>query len=100
MSEIVRVQHDARNASRAARLCSAVVAAFAQLETTERNVELARELVVAEQRAFDLGRSDLLRIQLREVQLADARLLAVDALLAWQRARTAHRAARGDIGTP
>ena len=50
----------------------------------------------AEQRAFDLGRSDLLRIQLREAQLADARVLAVDARLGYERARVQYRAALGE----
>ncbi len=79
---------------------SAVRAAHEQLQTTRRNVELARELVAAEQRAFDLGRSDLLRIQLREVQLADAQVLEVDALLGYRLARAAYRAALGDAAAP
>ncbi|MCB9869576.1 MAG: TolC family protein [Planctomycetes bacterium] len=77
---------------------SAVVAAQTQLASTERNVRLARELVAAEQRAFELGRSDLLRIQLREAQLADAETLAVDARLGLERARADHRAALGEMG--
>ena len=74
---------------------SAVRAAFEQIESTKKNVSLARELVAAEQRAFDLGRSDLLRIQLREVQLADAETMALDAMLAYRRARADLRAALG-----
>jgi outer membrane protein TolC len=74
---------------------SAVRAAFEQIESTKKNVALARELVAAEQRAFDLGRSDLLRIQLREVQLADAEAMALDAMLAYRRARADLRAALG-----
>ncbi|MEY4828993.1 MAG: hypothetical protein RLZZ562_789 [Planctomycetota bacterium] len=74
---------------------SAVRAAFEQISNARRNVELGRELVAAEQRAFELGRSDLLRIQLREVQLADAQVLELDAYLAYRRARADLRAAIG-----
>ncbi|MCB9879862.1 MAG: TolC family protein, partial [Planctomycetes bacterium] len=74
---------------------SAMAAARRQLHDTERNVELAAQLVAAEQRAFDLGRSDLLRIQLREVTLADARASAIDARLGLLLAHTDYRAALG-----
>lgn len=79
---------------------SAMQNAAEQLRTTSQNVELARRLVEAEQRAFELGRSDLLRIQLREVQLADAEILEVDAWLAYQRARAGYRAALGGDAEP
>lgn len=75
---------------------SALQAAAGQFTATSRNVDLAQQLVEAEQRAFDLGRSDLLRIQLREAQLADARVLAVDARLGYERARVQYRAALGE----
>ena len=74
---------------------SAVRAAFEQISNARRNVELGREIVTAEQRAFELGRSDLLRIQLREVQLADAQVLELDAKLAYRRAHADLRAALG-----
>ena len=74
---------------------SAVRAAFEQIAGSRRNAELARELVAAEQRSFELGRSDLLRIQLREVQLADAQVMELDAMLAYRRARADLRAALG-----
>ena len=51
--------------------------------------------MTAEQRAFDLGRSDLLRVQLREVQLADARMMAIEARLAYRLAYANYRAALG-----
>jgi outer membrane protein TolC len=74
---------------------SALTAAEQQLALAQRNVALARQLVEAEQRAFELGRSDLLRIQLREVQLADAETQVVEARLARDRALADHRAALG-----
>lgn len=75
---------------------SAVRAAFEQMAGASKNVELARQMVAAEQRTFDLGRSDLLRIQLREIQLADAQVQELDAQLAYFRARADLRAALGD----
>jgi len=77
---------------------SAIDAAERQLADTQRNVELAEQLVTAEQRAFDLGRSDLLRVQLREAQLADARVLAIDAQLTVLLATADYRAALGYAG--
>ena len=81
-------------------LRSALQAAFDQIAATERNVALARELVAAERRSFELGRSDLFRIQQRELQLADAQVLEVEALLEYQRARADYRAALGRDGVP
>lgn len=77
---------------------SAILAAGQQLEDTRRNVDLADQLVAAEQRAFDLGRSDLLRVQLREAQLADARVMAIDAELDLLTAVAGYRAALGYAG--
>ncbi len=74
---------------------SAVRTARAQLTATERNIELAQQLVAAEQRSFELGLSDLLRIQLREAQLADARMMAIDARRGFDRAFVDYRAALG-----
>lgn len=72
---------------------SAWQAAYNQLEQAQLNVSLAEELVQAEQRAFELGRSDLLRINLREIQLADARIADLEAQLAAQQAAATYRAA-------
>ncbi len=74
---------------------SALQAVSNQLEDNQRNVTLADELVTAEQRAFDLGRSDLLRVQLREVQLADARVMVIEAHVAYRLAYADYRAALG-----
>lgn len=79
---------------------SALQAAADQITQTARNVELARELVAAEMRAFELGRSDLLRVWLREVQLADAQVLEVDARLEFYRADAEYRAVLGHDALP
>ncbi len=73
----------------------AVNAASDQLDDSNRNVDLAEQLVAAENRAFDLGRSNLLLVQLREAQLADARVLEIDAQLARALALADYRAATG-----
>lgn len=83
-----------------ANALSALRATHAQLDQAERNIELARELVDAERRAFELGRSDLLRINLREIALADARLLRLDALRGYFLARARYRAALGVDAEP
>jgi len=78
---------------------SAIKAARQQVQDAGENVSLAGQLVAAEQRAFDLGRSDLLRVQLREVQLADSRVLNIDARLGQLLAGADYRAALGSIGS-
>lgn len=79
---------------------SALGQARAQLQEAERSVALAGEVVAAEERALLLGRSNLLQVQLREAQLADARLLAVDAQLEYCRAHVDYRAALGRDALP
>jgi cobalt-zinc-cadmium efflux system outer membrane protein len=74
---------------------SALRAAHAQYVAGRRNADLARQVVDAEKKAFELGRSDMFRVQQRELQFADAEALAVEAWLDWHRALADHRAARG-----
>ncbi len=78
---------------------SALRAGHAQYVAGRRNADLARQVVDAEKRAFELGRSDMFRVQQRELQLADAEALAVEAWLEWHRALADHRAARGADAT-
>jgi outer membrane protein TolC len=79
---------------------SAIEAAFRQLTGVREAVRLGGELVTAEKRAFDVGRSDLLRIQLREQQLAESQLLEIDTLLDFWSAQADYRAALGSDGVP
>jgi outer membrane protein TolC len=58
---------------------SAYLAAFDQTRQTRLNVELAEDLLAAEEDRFRLGATDLLTIQLREQAAVDARNLDVDA---------------------
>lgn len=84
--QVINELVDARSALRASRQ---------QLVTSRRNVDLALQVVDAEQRRFELGSSDLLRIQLREVQLADAQNGEIEAHLRYRIARVNYRAAIG-----
>lgn len=77
---------------------SALETSFAQIEETERSVALALRMVQAERRAFELGRSDLLRINVREQDLANAEVLRLDALLDYWKAMANYRAAIGVDG--
>lgn len=58
---------------------SAYLAAFDQTRQTRLNVELAEDLLTAEEDRFRLGATDLLAIQLREQAAVDAKNLDVDA---------------------
>jgi outer membrane protein TolC len=60
---------------------SALIAAYDRIGKTRRSVELARQLVKAEYRSFELGNSDILRIGIQEGSELDARYLEIDALL-------------------
>lgn len=79
---------------------SAIEASFRQLTGIREAVRLGNELVTAEKRGFDIGRSDLLRIQLREQQLAESQLLEIDTLLDYHTAHVDYRAALGSDGVP
>jgi len=72
---------------------AALNAAQEQIQRARRSVELARELEAAERRAFELGASNLLNVNLREQQTADAAQLVVEAQLQYFQALSAYRAA-------
>ena len=57
-----------------------VLAAHQQVERARESVELALQLAAIERRAFELGESDLLMVNLREQQAAEAESLLVSAL--------------------
>jgi outer membrane protein TolC len=77
---------------------SAMQAAVDQLAAAQENATLAQTLVTAENRSFELGRSNLLNILVRERELAEARLLEVETMLDYHRARADYRAALGSDG--
>jgi hypothetical protein len=59
------------------------------------SLNLAVQMEAAEQRAFELGDSNLLNVNLREQQRADAALDLIDAQLAFFLAQAEFDAARG-----
>jgi outer membrane protein TolC len=74
---------------------SALGAAYERVERTRRSAELARQLVVAEYRSFELGNSDVLRIAIQEAAELDAQLLEIEAVHDYFQALAAYRAALG-----
>lgn len=75
---------------------SALRAALDRLAATRAELGLAVELEQGERTRFEQGDSQLLIVNLREQQTAEARLREVDALLDYQRAFAALQAARGE----
>lgn len=89
-TQIQRIQFEAQFARDRIRAeigdaLSARVAAFRQITEFQRNLELARRLEQAERRSFDLGRSNLIFVNLREQATADAAALEVDAIAEYLR---------------
>jgi outer membrane protein TolC len=74
---------------------AALVAAHGQIERARESVELAEKLAVVEQRKFELGESDLLSVNLREQQFAEAQGTLVDALVEFFTASADYQAALG-----
>ena len=81
---------DARSALEAARL---------RAEVAAREVALAEKLEALEKKRFDLGDSTMLIVNLREQATAEARIRRIDALVDYQKAQAAQRAAQG-LATP
>lgn len=79
---------------------SAYVAASEQIHQTRRNVDLAQDLLAAEEDRFQLGASDLLALQLREQAAVDARNLDVDSAAELLRAVADYRAATAEALAP
>jgi len=72
---------------------SAMSAAYERIGRTRQSVELARKLVKAEYRSFELGNSDVLRIAIQESSELDARYLEIEALLDYFQALAQYQAA-------
>lgn len=72
---------------------SALVAARERLKFNRQEVDVAKKLEAGERQKFELGDSNLLFVNLRETQSAEARLREIDALLDYHRAVAAFRAA-------
>jgi outer membrane protein TolC len=72
---------------------SALDAAKERVKFNREEVDVARKLEAGERQKFELGDSNLLFVNLRETQSAEARLREIDALLDYHRAVAAFRAA-------
>lgn len=74
---------------------SALDAARKRAEVAAQEVALAEKLETLEKRRFDLGDSTMLIVNLREQATLEARLRRLDALVDYQKAVAAQRAAQG-----
>jgi len=74
---------------------AALTASLEQITRARESVELADRLAEIERRKFELGESDLLSVNLREQQAAEAQGLEVDALYEYFSAQADYRAALG-----
>lgn len=72
---------------------AALLAAYERIERAVESAKLAAELADVERRKFELGESDLLAVNLREQQSAEARELEVEAHLEYVAAQADLRAA-------
>lgn len=71
---------------------AALVAAYQQIERAHESAELADRLAEIERRKFELGETDLLSVNLREQQAAEAQSTEVDAMYEYFAARADYRA--------
>lgn len=74
---------------------SAMDAARKRAEVAAQEVALAEKLEALERRRFDLGDSNMLTVNLREQATAEAKLRRASALVDYQKAAAAYRAAQG-----
>jgi outer membrane protein TolC len=72
---------------------AALSAAWQRVGKARESVRLARYMADVEQKKFDAGSSDLLLVNLREQQAAEAAETEIDALLDYHQARAVYRAA-------
>ena len=74
---------------------SAIDAARKRAEVAAQEVALAEKLEALEKKRFDLGDSTMLIVNLREQATLEARIRRIDALVDYQKAVAAERAAKG-----
>lgn len=75
---------------------SALERAYAVREAARENLRLATEVEQGERRTFQEGKSDLFRVNIRELQRAEAQYREVDALSEFYRALADYNAALGN----
>jgi len=81
---------------------AALLATYNRIAKARESLELTQKMEQAERRKFDLGDSNLLLVNLREVATADAAKGLLQAMLDYYQAQTDYRAALaldGNLGT-
>ena len=89
-----------RIAAEVQNVVSALVRAYEMREQAKQTVELTRELEEAEVKKRDLGKSNILFVNLRELARAEAELQEVDAFLTFYRALADYYAVLGTNTSP
>lgn len=97
-AELIRLEQETRYARDAIeaeirRAMAALQAAFDQSRLARRNYELAARLQSGEERKFELGSSNLIDVNIREIQTADAARALVFAQAAYFRSLARYEAA-------
>jgi cobalt-zinc-cadmium efflux system outer membrane protein len=97
-AELIRLEQETRYARDAVeaeirRSMAALEAAFDQTRLARKNYELAARLQLGEERKFELGSSNLIDVNIREIQTADAARALLFAQAAYFRAVARYEAA-------
>ena len=87
-----------RIAAEVEKAYAALHAAFEQLSATRQNLDLARQLRTAEHRKLSLGTSNLIDVNIRELQTFEAASSLINAQADYFRALAHYRATLGDFG--
>jgi outer membrane protein, heavy metal efflux system len=100
-AELIRLEQETRYArdvveSEIRRAMAALEAAFDQTRLARRSYELATRLQRGEERKFELGSSNLIDVNIREIQTADAARALLFAQAAYFRAIARYEAALAD----
>ena len=97
-AELIRLEQETRYArdlveAEIRRSMAALEAAFDQTRLARKNYELAARLQLGEERKFELGSSNLIDVNIREIQTADAARALLFAQAAYFRALARYEAA-------
>jgi cobalt-zinc-cadmium efflux system outer membrane protein len=100
-AELIRLEQETRYARDAVeaeirRSMAALEAAFDQTRLARKNYELAARLQLGEERKFELGSSNLIDVNIREIQTADAARALLFAQAAYFRSVARYEAAIAD----
>jgi len=100
-AELIRLEQETRYArdsveAEIRRAMAALEAAFDQTRLARKNYELAARLQLGEERKFELGSSNLIDVNIREIQAADAARALLFAQAAYFRADARYEAAIAD----